>query len=501
MMAPAEMMALQFMQASVGCLAAGGSAWALLTLACRRWPALAVSRWAWVLAQALTVAAFLFVLVPERAQLSVMPPIELAAGPQAAVAQAGVFEAAVDAAPNAVAGTAGRWLLFAAQAWLALYIAGMFAAAIRLARAQRALRRLVRGATRLDAPHDHAGFGDVPPGLAVFETTLAVSPMLIGAWRPVLLLPCHLRDFDVQQQQMVIAHELTHLRRGDPLLMAASIAAQTLLWFNPAMRKLGERLTWAQELGCDQQVLAGRPQPQRQAYAAALVGQLKLQRAGFGAALAFGGISATSLTARMLLIRQGGARALSAVERCAVLAACAAAFIGSAILQPAFAWRIDSVRTPVPAAPIKWQAPLQQPRVSSFYGEVSPLRSREHDGIDFAARSGTPVLASADGTVASSTDLDPGGAKYGKTILVTHANGLSSFYAHLDRRLVAAGDAVTAGQTIGMSGATGKVTGPHLHFEVRQDGRAVNPEAMLAGLEANATRRALRARAASPSAN
>jgi murein DD-endopeptidase MepM/ murein hydrolase activator NlpD len=170
------------------------------------------------------------------------------------------------------------------------------------------------------------------------------------------------------------------------------------------------------------------------------------------------------------------------------------------MLQPAFAWRVDPVRAPA-AAPIKWQAPLQQPRVSSFYGEVTPLRSREHDGIDFAARSGTPVLASADGIVAGSTDLDPGGAKYGKTILVTHANGLSSFYAHLDRRLVAAGDAVKAGQPIGMSGATGKVTGPHLHFEVRRDGRAVNPEAMLAGLEANATRRALRARAASPSAN
>ncbi|MET0857875.1 MAG: M23 family metallopeptidase, partial [Telluria sp.] len=164
-------------------------------------------------------------------------------------------------------------------------------------------------------------------------------------------------------------------------------------------------------------------------------------------------------------------------------------------------WRVDSVRAPVAAAPIKWHAPLEQPRVSSFYGEVSPLRAGEHGGIDFAARSGTSVLASADGTVASSTDLDPGGAKYGKTILVTHANGLSSFYAHLDRRLVAAGDAVKAGQPIGMSGATGKVTGPHLHFEVRQDGRAVNPEAMLAGLEANATRRALRARATSPSAN
>ena len=194
---------------------------------------------------------------------------------------------------------------------------------------------------RLADLSSHPGFGaEQASAVAVFETDLAVSPMLIGVWRPVLLLPRHLREFDVLQQQMIVAHELTHLRRNDPLWMAASIAAQTVLWFNPAMRKLGERLTWAQELSCDQQVLAGRPQPQRQAYAAALVGQLKLQQRAFGTALAFGGFSATSLTARMLLIRQGGARATGALARCAVVGGFAAVFAASLVLQPAFAWRI-----------------------------------------------------------------------------------------------------------------------------------------------------------------
>jgi murein DD-endopeptidase MepM/ murein hydrolase activator NlpD len=74
-------------------------------------------------------------------------------------------------------------------------------------------------------------------------------------------------------------------------------------------------------------------------------------------------------------------------------------------------------------------------------------------------------------------------------------------YAHLDRRLVAAGDVVSAGQVIGMSGATGKVTGPHLHFEIRQAGRTVNPESVLAGLDARATASALRARAAIKTSN
>jgi murein DD-endopeptidase MepM/ murein hydrolase activator NlpD len=488
---PAELLSLQFVRASLGCVVASLAAWALLSLACRRWPALALSRRACLMAQLLTVAAFLFVLVPQSAQLSVMPAIELA--PARQQAQFDAVPASIDAAP-VVADASGDWLVRAAQAWLAVYFAGVGVSIVRLALAQRALRGLIRGSTRLADVGAHEGFGATSSPVDVYETDLAVSPMLIGVWRPVLLLPRHLRDFDVLQQQMIIAHELTHLRRNDPLWMAASIAAQTALWFNPVMRELAERLIWAQELSCDQQVLAGRPQPQRKAYAAALVGQLKLQRHAFGAALAFGGFSATSLTARMLLIRQGGTKALGSLRRCAVVAGFGAVFAASLALQPAFAWRIPEVASqPVPAV-IAWHAPLANARVSSFFGVVSPLVPNGHHGIDFIAKTGTPVLASADGAVVSSSDLDAGGAKYGKTIIVAHANGFNSVYAHLDRRLVAEGDIVKAGQLIGLSGATGKVTGPHLHFEVRNGAQTVDPETMLAGLANNATPRALRTR-------
>jgi murein DD-endopeptidase MepM/ murein hydrolase activator NlpD len=495
-MMPFDLMALQLAQASLGCVIAGCGAWGLLTLASRRWPALASSRPAWLLAQLLTVAAFLILLAPQRVPLSVLPAIELVPAQQAAAAP---FEpqaaAPIDTAP-ATDDSSGPWQVRAAQAWLALYLAGVCIATARLLLAQRSLGRLVRSASSLADLSGHDGFGDLRPDLAVFETSLPVSPMLIGAWCPILLLPRHLRDFDVLQQRMIIAHELTHLRRHDPLWMAASIASQTLLWFNPAMRKLGERLTWAQELSCDRHVLDGRPPRQRQAYAAALVSQLKLQQRAFGPALAFGGFSAISLTARVLLIRQGGARGLDALGRCAVAAGFAGVFAASLVLQPAFAWRIPDAAPLADPVRVEWRAPLEHLRVSSFFGVVSPLVPAGHHGIDFSARTGTPVMASADGRVVGSTDLDAGGAKYGKTIEIAHANGLRSFYAHLDRRLVAVGDIVRAGQQIGMSGATGKVTGPHLHFEVRHEGQSVNPESVLAGLDAYATRGALRARAA-----
>lgn len=494
-MSAAELMALQFMQASLACIVAGGGAWALLAMACRRWPALALSRRAWLLAQLLTVAAFLCVLAPQSAQLSVMPPIALDAQRQAPASPAAARFAApaIEASPDADE-PSGRWLLRAAQAWLAVYLGGVGVAAIRLALAQRALRRLVHAATRLTDLAAHDGFG-AAPAIAVYETDLAVSPMLIGVWRPLLLLPCHLRQFDVAQQQMIVAHELTHLRRHDPLWMAASIAARTLLWFNPAMRELAERLRWAQELSCDRQVLAGRPQPQRKAYAAALLGQLKIERGGFAAALAFGGAGAASMGARMLLIRQGCAQAPGALIGSALATGFGAVFAASLLLQPAFAWRLAGVPSPAPATPVAWQAPLAHARVSSFFGVVSPLRPNGHRGIDFVANTGTAVLASADGRVVTSADIDAGGVKFGKSILIVHASGLSSFYAHLDSRLVAAGDIVKAGQVIGLSGATGRVTGPHLHFEVRQGERVIDPDSVLAGLDVHATPAALRNRA------
>ena len=247
-----DLMALQFMQASLGCVLVGWGAWAVLALAGRRWPALALSRSAWLLAQALTVTVLLFAMAPQGRNVSVLPPIELSPMQESAVpAAAAAVEAAappLGAAPQSPEPSV-RWLVRAAQAWLAMYLAGVAVAGGRLVLAQRALRRLVRGACRLADPGAHPGFGGAQAAavtVAVFETGLAVSPMLVGVRRPVLLLPRHLRDFDVVQQQMIIAHELTHLRRHDPMWMAASIAAQTALWFNPAVRKLGERLTWAQ---------------------------------------------------------------------------------------------------------------------------------------------------------------------------------------------------------------------------------------------------------------
>ena len=96
---------------------------------------------------------------------------------------------------------------------------------------------------------------------------------------------------------------------------------------------------------------------------------------------------------------------------------------------------------------------------------------RRHQGIDLPYPTGTPVPAAFDGKVRISDYI--GG--YGNLVVIRHANGLETFYAHLSRRDVNSGDWVSAGDIIGLGGSTGRSTGPHLHFETRYKGAAFDP--------------------------
>lgn len=113
-------------------------------------------------------------------------------------------------------------------------------------------------------------------------------------------------------------------------------------------------------------------------------------------------------------------------------------------------------------------------RTSSFGRRIDPFRRRAafHSGVDFRGRTGTPVLATADGKVIRAGRA--GG--YGNLVEIRHAHGLTTRYAHLHRISVKVGEQVERGEIIGKVGSTGRSTGPHLHYEVRQRGKARNPQ-------------------------
>jgi murein DD-endopeptidase MepM/ murein hydrolase activator NlpD len=113
-------------------------------------------------------------------------------------------------------------------------------------------------------------------------------------------------------------------------------------------------------------------------------------------------------------------------------------------------------------------------RISSEYGmRKDPFNGEMafHDGIDLAVKRGTDIMALKDGVVTFSGFK--GG--YGNTVIVRHEGGLETIYSHAARNHVSEGQAVTAGTVLADVGSTGRSTGPHLHFEVRKDGRSVNP--------------------------
>ncbi|MGH6924232.1 MAG: M23 family metallopeptidase [Propylenella sp.] len=131
------------------------------------------------------------------------------------------------------------------------------------------------------------------------------------------------------------------------------------------------------------------------------------------------------------------------------------------------------------AAALPLKPPLAALRISSRYGyRLDPFLKRNafHAGLDLAAPAGTEVRATAPGFV-----VEAGwGDGYGIMVEIRHAGGVSTRYGHLSARLVSAGDRVEAGTPIGRVGTTGRSTGPHLHYETRRDGEAVNPAVFFA---------------------
>ena len=113
--------------------------------------------------------------------------------------------------------------------------------------------------------------------------------------------------------------------------------------------------------------------------------------------------------------------------------------------------------------------------VSSLFGHRrDPISGRRtiHEGIDFAANTGTDIYTVGSGIVIMSGML----GAYGRVVEINHGNGYVTRYAHTSANLVKVGERVTKGQLIAKVGMTGRSTGPHLHFEVFYNGQVVNPQ-------------------------
>ena len=110
--------------------------------------------------------------------------------------------------------------------------------------------------------------------------------------------------------------------------------------------------------------------------------------------------------------------------------------------------------------------------ITSRFGARSSIRSSSHTGLDIATYSGTPIAAAASGTVTFAGWR----GSYGNLLIITHDNGVQTYYGHCSQLYVSVGQTVSQGETIASVGSTGNSTGPHLHLEIRVNGVAYNPQ-------------------------
>ena len=173
------------------------------------------------------------------------------------------------------------------------------------------------------------------------------------------------------------------------------------------------------------------------------------------------------------------------------------ALLPRSIVEPLVRWRRDLRDTlhqriaatdprAIPDLTVLSTEPVVERQSSGFGWRSHPISGRRkfHKGSDVRGDRGTPVLAAGDGVVVRAETTDG----YGNVVFVDHGGGVITRYAHLKKVDIARDTVVTAGDQIGRIGSTGQATGPHLHFEVRLDGRAVDPVTALsvAGLQRTA---------------
>ncbi|MFD6363990.1 M23 family metallopeptidase [Streptomyces roseolus] len=216
-----------------------------------------------------------------------------------------------------------------------------------------------------------------------------------------------------------------------------------------------------------------------------------LAAAGMGASLVAGAGSAFAAESKAAPVAGTAAAAVAAQAETQAKAAAQvkAAKAQAAKAQAAKAAQVKAAVKKAAAKPVAakkakgWVKPVTSYALSASFNQGGAMWAHKHSGQDFAVPTGTPVKAAGSGTVVKAGPNGGGdGPAYGNAIVVKHANGTYSQYAHLSKIKVHVGQKVAAGQRIALSGNTGNSSGPHLHFEIRTTpnyGSAINPAAFL----------------------
>ena len=271
-----------------------------------------------------------------------------------------------------------------------------------------------------------------------------------------------------QHRQPILTHEQEHIRLHHTLDLLLLEAVRVVQWFNPFVWLLGRDLEAVHEYEADEAVICrGIDATQYQ--------QLLVMKALGSRLQPFAhNLNRGSLKKRINMMQRKPSPRWHKLR--ALFAIPAVALAVYAFATPSSDYNLDAEVLPTNNLPDSLRIdlrhavlPTSSTSITNSFGESG---GRLHKGIDLRLSTGDTVRAAFDGTVTTVGNLPQ---SYGLYVILRHANGLETVYAHLSRQLVADNKVVRAGQPIGLGGNTGRSTGAHLHFETRLGGKVFDP--------------------------
>lgn len=307
-----------------------------------------------------------------------------------------------------------------------------------------------------------------------------LSPFTMGVFRPVIFLPKQLiQNSQPSVLNAVIAHEAAHIKRFDAMWIKLQNLIQIVFFFHPVSWYAIRQMGYARERICDRMVLSKNVISARE-YGKSMLQILQLNlfggvtpewTAGFGK-------QQKQLFQRINDIKRGKAmhtrKSVFVTTFLLVMLGCF--LLPMANLSPTLNKLHAAEAADEPE--IKWVLPIHQGYISSDFGDrIHPVTKKKqfHRGVDVAAPKGIAVFAAADGKVVF---FDRKGG-YGLLVELAHPDGYLTRYSAMDTLLVQNGQIVKAGEMIGKVGSTGLSTAPHLHFEVLNNDKALNPASLI----------------------
>jgi len=297
------------------------------------------------------------------------------------------------------------------------------------------------------------------------------APLTYGIWRPVILLPKGTDWNNERELNYVLAHEFIHIKRFDTLTKLVMTAALCIHWFNPIAWGMYFLLNRDMEISCDEAVIHTLGETSKQDYARTLISMM--ERKSHLPAL-YNNFSKYAIEERITAIMKMKKRTIIGTIM-ALLMVATTATVFATLPTPAYEASPLRAAEEYSINQTQFQWPVETfTRITGAFGSLTnPVTGEEeqHNGIDIPAPEGTPILAAKDGYVIHVYAH----GRYGNMIVMSHANGYSTMYAHASATHVEIGQFVRQGEHIADVGSTGMSTGPHLHFEIRMNDIAIDP--------------------------